>query len=170
MTRRIFIYEDTCGGGCEDRLPALLRREGMAMLRALAGDFASLENVEVVTTLDERIDPGGLPLEPLAIGSPAELASTFDVLAAECDLSLIVAPELGGRLAGLSRRVVTLGGKLHGGDLELIETASDKLRLYRHLDAAGIPALPAREVQPGRRSREAVVQKPRFGAGSLEIT
>ena len=109
MTRRIFIYEDTCGGGCEDRLPALLRREGMAMLRALAGDFASLENVEVVTTLDKRIDPGGLPLEPLAIGSPAELASTFDVLAAECDLSLIVAPELGGRLTSLSRRVVRVG-------------------------------------------------------------
>ena len=110
MTRRIFIYEDTCGGGCEDRLPALLRREGMAMLRALAGDFASLENVEVVTTLDKRIDPGGLPLEPLAIGSPAELASTFDVLAAECDLSLIVAPELGGRLTSLSRRSSVLAG------------------------------------------------------------
>ena len=169
MTRRIFIYEDTCGGGCEDRLPALLRREGMAMLRALAGDFASLENVEVVTTLDERIDPGNLPLEPLEIGSPAELASKFDVLAAECDLSLIVAPELGGRLTNLSRRVVRVGGKLHGGDIDLVETASDKLHLYRHLDEAGIPALPCWKVEPGRRSRATVVQKPRFGAGSLEI-
>ena len=169
MARRIFIYEDTCGGGCEDHLPALLRREGMAMLRALAEDFASLKNVEVVTTLDERIDPGNLPLEPLEIGSPAELASTFDVLAAECDLSLIVAPELGGRLTKLSRRVVHVGGKLHGGDIDLVETASDKLLLYRHLDETGIPALPCRKVEPGRRSRAAIVQKPRFGAGSLEI-
>ena len=170
MTRRIFIYEDTCGGGCEKLLAAQLHREGMAMLRGLAEDFASIEDVEVVTTLDKRIDPGGLPLEPLPVSSPEESAAKFDILAAQCDLSLIVAPELGGRLAGLSRRVVSLGGKLHGGDLELIETASDKLRLYRHLDAAGIPALPARKVQPGRRSREPVVQKPRFGAGSLEIT
>ena len=169
MTRRIFIYEDTCGGGCEDPLAAQLQREGMAMLRALAGDFVSIENVEVVTTLDRRIDPGGLPLEPLPVSSPRELASKFDVLAAQCDLSLIVAPELGGRLARLCARVVALGGKLHGGDLGLIETASDKLRLCGHLNAAGIPALPCRKLEPGRRSREPVVLKPRFGAGSLEI-
>ena len=170
MTRRIFIYEETCGGGCEDPLPLQLRGEGMAMLRALCEDFTELEDVELITTLDKRMDPGDLPLEPVPIASPGELAESFDDLAVQCDLSLILAPELGGRLAELSRRVTSLGGRLHGGDIELIETASDKLRLYRHLETAGIPALPCRELEPGRSSRGTVVLKPRFGAGSLEIS
>ena len=170
MTRRIFIYEDTCGGGCEDPLAARLQREGMGMLRALAADFSALEDLEVVTTLDQRIDPGELPIEAVPVASPEEFASKFNLLATECDLTLVVAPELGGRLASLSRQVIALGGTLHGGDLELIETSSDKLRLYRHLDGAEIPALPARKIEPGRRSPEAVVQKPRFGAGSLGIS
>ena len=170
MTLRIFIYEETCGGGCEDPLPLQLRGEGMAMLRALCEDFTKLENVEPITTLDKRMDPGDLPLDPVSIASPGELTECFDDLAAQCDLSLILAPELGGRLAELSRRVSSLGGKLHGGDIELIETASDKLRLYRHLETAGLPALPCRELEPGRSSRGTVVLKPRFGAGSLEIS
>ena len=169
MTRRIFIYEDTCGGGCENPLAAQLQREGMGMLRALAADFSALEDLEVVTTLDQRIDPGELPIEPVPVASREEFASKFNLLASECDLTLLVAPELGGRLTSLSRQVLTLGGTLHGGDLQLIETSCDKLLLYRHLDGAGIPVLPARKVEPGRRSPEAVVQKPRFGAGSLEI-
>ena len=142
MTRRIFIYEDTCGGGCEDPLAARLQREGMGMLRALAADFSAIEDLEVVTTLDQRIDPGELPIEAVPVASPEEFASKFNLLATECDLTLVVAPELGGRLASLSRQVIALGGTLHGGDLELIETSSDKLRLYRHLDGAEIPALP----------------------------
>jgi len=170
MTLRIFIYEETCGGGCEDPLPLQLRGEGMAMLRALCEDFTKLENVEPITTLDKRMDPGSLPLDPVSIASPGELTECFDDLAAQCGLSLILAPELGGRLAELSRRVSSLGGKLHGGDIELIETASDKLRLYRHLETAGLPALPCRELKPGRSSRGTVVLKPRFGAGSLEIS
>lgn len=170
MTRRIFIYEETCGGGCKDPLPLQLRSEGIAMLRALCADFTELEDVELITTLDKRIDPGELPLQPVPISSPGELAESFDDLAVQCDLSLILAPELGGRLAELSRRVTSLGGRLHGGDIKLIETASDKLRLYRHLETAGIPALPCRELEPGRSSRGTVVLKPRFGAGSLEIS
>lgn len=140
------------------------------MLRALCEDFTALEDVELITTLDKRIDPGELPLQPVPISSPGELAESFDDLAVQCDLSLILAPELGGRLAELSRRVTSLGGRLHGGDIKLIETASDKLRLCRHLETAGIPALPCRELEPGRSSRGTVVLKPRFGAGSLEIS
>ena len=170
MTRRIFIYEDTCGGGCEDPLAAQLQGEGMGMLLALAADFSALEGLEVVTTLDQRIDPGELPIESVPVSSPGEFTSKFNRLAGGCDLTLIVAPELGGRLTSLSRQVLALGGKLHGGDLELIETSGDKLHLYRHLDAAGIPALPARKIEPGRRSAVAAVQKPRFGAGSLGIS
>ncbi len=170
MTRRIFIYEDTCGGGCEDPLAAQLQREGMGMLRALAADFAAIEGLEAFTTLDERINFEELPIESVPVASPEEFASRFKLLATECDLTLVVAPELAGRLTSLSRQVLALGGKLHGGDLELIETACDKLRLYRHLDGAGIPALPARLVEPGRESPMAVVQKPRVGAGSLGIS
>jgi len=169
-TRRIFIYEDTCGGGCEDPLPLRLRGEGLAMLSALCEDFAELESIELVTTLDERLKPESLPIKPMAVGCPGELFEKFDSLAAECDLSLILAPELGGRLAELSRRVAKAGGTTHGGDIELVETASDKLRLCRHLDAAGIPTIPCRKIEPGRLSGEPIVLKPRFGAGSLEIS
>ncbi|MEC9350179.1 MAG: ATP-grasp domain-containing protein [Planctomycetota bacterium] len=170
VTRRIFIYEDTCGGGCEDPLPLQLRGEGMAMLCALCEDFAELENIEPVTTLDERLNPEDLPVRPMTVGSAAELAETFDSLAAECDLSLILAPELGGRLARLSRRVADVGGSTHGGDIALVETASDKLRLCRHLDAADVPTIPCRRIEPGRLSGKPIVLKPRFGAGSLEIS
>ena len=109
MTLRIFIYEETCGGGCEDPLPLQLRGEGMAMLRALCEDFMKLENVEPITTLDKRMDPGGLPLQPVSIASPGELTECFDDLAAQCDLSLILAPELGGRLAELSNSQFDMG-------------------------------------------------------------
>jgi hypothetical protein len=62
---RLCLYEFVTGGGwygCPEReLPESLRREGRAMLVALAADFSALAGVEVTVLVDRRCHDLELP-------------------------------------------------------------------------------------------------------------
>ncbi len=169
----IFIHEYVTGGGLAGSpLPASWAAEGGAIRRALVAEFAAVPGVEVVATLDARLDPAGSPCHAATriITDPG--AGDFDRLAAEADATLAVGPETGGVLLDLARRVERLGGRSLGSRPEAVELAADKLRLARHLEARGIPTPPTRPFDPdGRLPADwpgLIVVKPVDGAGAVD--
>jgi predicted ATP-grasp superfamily ATP-dependent carboligase len=93
---RVLIHEWVTGGGLAGQpLAPSWAREGRAMRRALAGEFASAEGVEVVVTLDPRFATDDVPGRAVVVGPGGEGRMLFD-LAAGCDFTLLIAPETGG--------------------------------------------------------------------------
>jgi predicted ATP-grasp superfamily ATP-dependent carboligase len=142
------------------------------MFAALAADLAALEGVTVTAARDARLPAPRAPRGArfVRVSSPRQAAAAFALLAREADGTILIAPELGGELERLARRVEEVGGRLLGPGPAAIRRAADKLLLPRRLAALGVPCLPAepfsRERPPSwRRS----VVKPRWGAGSLGV-
>lgn len=200
---RIFVSEFVCGGGCSDRwLHSALKREGLAMLTAACADFARLPGCRVVTTLDARLaqelnslssvrcaqtdgrfsngDPqSGRPpfardaLDVIVVENAEEELRLFRQLAAECDRTFVIAPELEGVLAERRRAVDSAGGSYLGPTSAAIELCADKLRLADHLYESDIPTIDARllcaETLDSDLPFPAVVKR-RDGAGSLSMS
>ncbi len=181
---QVFIYEYVSSGGflhdAEGSPPACLLREGVAMIDALAADFAAIQHLQVSILRDARwsgryapaaADRG--PLRCYPVRTPGEESEHFDRLAAQSDWAVVIAPELAGRLLDRCRRVVALGGRLLGPEPPLVEVASDKQRTAEHLAAAGVAVPVGITLQPGD-SLPAdfdypAVLKPRWGAGSQGV-
>jgi len=162
----VFVYEDVCatgagGDGTSPPAPSLLA-EGRAMLDAVTADARAVAGIRVVT---------------------ADTAADFDRLAAEADLTLVIAPECGGRLESLCQRVLSVGGRLLGPTPDAVRLTADKLELSRHWVTHRVPTPEARPLDDEgersgvsrpmlstsgglRRSARPVVVKPRDGAGS----
>lgn len=170
---RVFIYEYICGGGLAGRpLPESLAREGWAMLASIVEDFARVEGCEVVTTLDERLAERRLAariVERLGGGAAAEIR-TIERLAADCDWTLVIAPESDGILFDRVRCVEESGGRLLGPSSSAVAVAADKLVCGQVLGQAGVPAVSGRIVRLVDGLPDdcnfPVVLKPRDGAGS----
>lgn len=161
------MYEHVCGGGfVGEDLPSSLRKEGWAMLRALVADLVTLADVDVVTALDGRFDPSSLDSAVVPVTSAKEVPGVFDSLAREQDGTVVIAPETGGVLLRLSRRVLEVGGRLLGSEPEAVQLASDKFLCAAELRRLGVPVLPVAPYRPRPRATEALVVRPRFGAGS----
>ena len=161
---RLFLYEALSAGTLGPDAPASLQREGWDMLRAVAEDFARLDGLEVWTLLavGPLPDLGDVCRRVDRASEPA----AFRSLAAEADLTLVIAPESHGLLESRSQIVLDVGGDLLGSTPPAIRLTADKLRLCEFwqqrcvptpatvlLDPRAVPALPA-------------VCKPRDGAGS----
>lgn len=148
---RVLVHEWASGGGRLGRpLPASLVREGRAMRDALVADLRALDGIEVV------------------MANAAQLQRRL----ASVDAAWVIAPETGGRLATLARRVERAGVRLLGSSSEAIAAASDKQRLgalglrqpaTRCVRASTVAAV-AREIG------YPVVVKPALGAGSEGVT
>ena len=90
--RVLFIHEYVTGGGLAGSpLPSSLAAEGAAMRRRLAADFAAVDGVRVVMTLDDRLDAEPGPWEVVRVALGREL-DAFRRLAAEADHTLLIAP------------------------------------------------------------------------------
>ena len=147
---RIFIYECVSAGGLGRDVPESLRREGAAMLNAVALDFRRLPGVDVVT---------------LAPESSAAFADT----AGSCDWSLVIAPEFDDHLRGRSQTVLDVGGRLLGSLPAAIRQTGDKLATADFWHQRGVPHPKTQALDPANFASFAPpwVMKPRFGAGSL---
>src|SRR5438093_13367234 len=79
---RILVHEFVSGGGLAGReVPALLGREGSAMLNALVADLAATGCHELVTTTDPRFPlaaPPGVQVVTLATRSAALLDALIE--------------------------------------------------------------------------------------------
>ncbi|WP_152050225.1 ATP-grasp domain-containing protein [Tautonia marina] len=148
--RTVLIHEFVTGGGLADEdLPASLAREGRAMRRALAGDFAAAPGVRVIMTADPREpdeDASG-PWEVVRIGPGQELPRVAE-LATGVDCTLIIAPETGGILFDRTRMLDRIGARSLGCSPEAVAVAGNVLLTLDRLRHAGVRTPPTRVVTP----------------------
>src|SRR5690349_15789190 len=157
---RLFLYEYTCAVEGHSGLHA----EGLAMLRAVAEDFASLPDVHVMTLVDRALS--------LQVGhecrsiTPGEEEAAFRSLAARADWSVVIAPECADILATRCQWVTEAGGRLLGPSVAAVRLTSDKLALGRLWTDCGIATPPTWENAADVTAHGPLVCKPRSGAGS----
>ncbi len=170
----ILVHEWVTGGGfAGSALPPSWAKEGCAMRRAVAADFAAISvppAVRVIVTLDSRLpaDPGPWTVERVA---PGEATQRLRQLAPSADFTVLIAPETTGALAQLTHALRDAGTRLLGSTAEAIDLAGDKARLAARLKSAGIDTPPTRTVIPAAGlpadADYPAVLKPVDGAGSL---
>lgn len=161
---RLFVYEFLSAMGLGAQAPESLRREGWAMLRSVAEDFARAGGIHVTTLVDESC-PARPGHECRTQRTPG--LEAFRACVAETDATLVIAPEADDLQSRRSRSVIEAGRQLLGSLPEAIWLASDKLALHRHWQIHRVrsPAtVPAGEVPPP--FTPPWVCKPRHGAGS----
>lgn len=167
---RVFISEYVCGGGWGEGVPpASLFCEGRSMLQAIAADAADIAGCSVVTTWDSRIgEPPLGRVEIVRTRGPADEQRTFEQLASECDVTLVIAPEFDGILLRRRQMVDDAGGRFAGPESDGIALCSDKLRLAGHLQRQGVATILTRLLEASQRTAVEfpAVVKPRDGAGS----
>jgi predicted ATP-grasp superfamily ATP-dependent carboligase len=163
---RLFVYEFISAGGLGPKAPASLRREGWAMLRAVAEDFARIGGSHVSTLVDEHCPrPPGHACRRTA---PIRLLDPFRECAANADATLVIAPEFDEILARTSQSVLDAGRQLLGSLPPAIEHTGDKRAMHQHWQRQGIrtPGTVDATAAPPCAFGPPWVCKPRQGAGS----
>lgn len=176
-----------------------LALEGLGMLTAVVADLARIPDVEVhVTRYARATEPlydyalrcayarqrCELDLKTLSkldisqfdnrivwhdVTSADSERQCFNRLAAECDATLIIAPEFRGILTERCRWVEQAGGRLLGPSSTDVEICTDKLALSQKLQSCAVPTIDTYEIDvraPAADLPFPVVIKPRDGAGS----
>lgn len=173
---RIFVGEFVCGGGLSDQpigeIPGSLRREGAAMLNAVATDLA--EFAETVIPLDRRFKISIPGVETIRHDPKQPLWAQWVTGAESCDAALIVAPESDGMLAKGVAMLRAAGIDVIAGSGDFLRVASDKLQTAKVLQRAGVPhplhlALCDRKHESKLAQYERFVVKPRDGCGTQAI-
>jgi predicted ATP-grasp superfamily ATP-dependent carboligase len=163
---RLFIYEFVSAGGLGANPPASLLREGWAMLRAIAEDFAAIPGVYVTTLIHaEHRDTIGHECRRIAA---QEEPDAFRACAANADATLVIAPEFNDHLLERSHWVCSAGRRLLGSLPTAVRLAGDKLATAQHWIARGVrtPGTIVASVEPPTEFDPPWVCKPRHGAGS----
>jgi predicted ATP-grasp superfamily ATP-dependent carboligase len=164
---KVFAYEHITGGGMvEQTLNTSIAHEGEMMARALLEDLASVPDVEVITLRDHRLPALDLPVTSLVVNNSQDFDELFADCIEQCDAVWIVAPESGGVLEALSRKVVEGHRILLGSRPDAIHIAGSKLQTARLLLLNGVSA--AKTYYPHENLpdiAQAWVVKPDDGAG-----
>ena len=166
---RVFVSEYLVGGACTGMNgPPSMRREGLAMLRAVTEDIAKLSEASVVATLEAGLSLSS-KVQTIWIEDPQQEGQVFRKLLGEVDHVLIIAPETAGILAQRCRLVRASDAVSWNCSPDAIELCGDKLRLSHDLLSRGISTpvtslvdftkIPQLDSGP-------IVLKPRDGAGS----
>ena len=179
---RIFVGEYVSGGGlanvpCES-IPQNLRREGSAMLHAVATDLAEFSDIVVV--VEPRFDAErllaitGKRVELVQMDPDKPLWAQWVKAASECNSALIVAPESDGILAQAVAMLRAGGVDVIAGSGDFLRTASDKLLTAKALTSAGVAhplylSLSDKKHAKRLAEYERFVVKPRDGCGTQEI-
>lgn len=166
---KVFAFEYMSGGGLTyQKLPYSLMHQGEVMHRALLADLSAIPDVKVITMRDSRLPALDLPHSALVIPVHGKFAQSFNDCVQAADAVWLVAPEFGGILEGLSRKVLKRKRILLGSSPDAVRVASSKLLTARTLANAGIPVVDTytpQEALPGNIG--AWVVKPDNGAGCL---
>jgi predicted ATP-grasp superfamily ATP-dependent carboligase len=141
---RVFVYEHVTLGGLGSDVPASLAREGLAMLGAVRCDFRRIPKTGVVISGD------------------------FQKTAANCDWTLVIAPEFDDHLRALSQTVLDVGGRLLGSQPAAIALTGDKLATanFWHKRRVRHPRTETLDPEQFASFPPPWVMKPRCGAGS----
>ena len=171
---KIFAFEYTSSVGLfEHLLPESLMRQGTIMHGALIADLLLIADVELITMRDARLPVADLPpsvrVVPVRGSGPGPCMACFDECVQGADAVWLVAPECGGILEHLSRKVASSGRILLGSAAHAVRLAGNKLLTVRALAAAGVPVAPT--YVPADGLPDAVqpwVVKPIEGAACLD--
>lgn len=191
---RVFVYEFATGGGLlssPDAAPpsGSLLREGMAMVLAIAEDFAALADCDVVLLRDHRLDVGVPPLGGLGaedsrlkpglqhwqiveVDNSDDEREAFRSQAAAADWTVVIAPEFGGHLLNRVRLVEAVNGRLLGPTPEVVALGADKQATADHFARHGLPIAQGERLTVDSQLshlRFPVVLKPVDGAGSMGV-
>ena len=166
---RIFIFEHVCGGGMVRQvLDKALVQQAVAMLKAVADDFMSA-GVQVLTTLDHRIDLALDGAQVLIATDEEPVDPVIDQLAAEADWALLIAPEFDRILETWSEKLTAAGARRLGSGPEAVAMCADKLGFARLMVDAAVPTPPTSRLDPRREIDQPMVVKRRRGAGCEEV-
>jgi hypothetical protein len=176
---RIFLSEYlTCGAFTDaGNGRSSLAVEGAAMIRTLAADAAAVPGWHVTVTWDATLDPFGVPgVEVLPVRTPSEEQDLFGRLAAEADVTFVIAPEFDGLLEARSRMISEVGGRSVGSTSDAIALCGDKLALAEQLARCNIPTIGTRHCDftelaelVENSPQDGFIVKPRFGAGAVGL-
>ena len=146
----IFLYEFITGGGLLDGNDEVLRSleaEGRSMVSAVARDLIELGNLRVASTRDARLTDFELPgCTMFDIATVDEDRPTFQLIAANADATLVIAPELDGNLYRRTEWVEAAGGRLLSPRSKFVAVTGDKMAANRQLTAAGVQTPPSRQL------------------------
>jgi predicted ATP-grasp superfamily ATP-dependent carboligase len=144
------------------------------MLTAAVDDLLACPGVRVKVLLDRRLTVlSDRPIERVVVGSHSEMLDRLSTLAPSAHSSLLIAPECGGVLEDLTKRVEQAEGRLLSPDSRVVRLASDKQAMAEWLLERGVPAPRGVRVSPGESLPSdfiyPAVLKPVDGAGSHRI-
>jgi Predicted ATP-utilizing enzyme (ATP-grasp superfamily) len=164
---RLFVCEFVTGGGLYGLpLPASLAVEGDRMVRALLTDLAALDDLDIVTTRDPRLDTLNFPVRVLYPPSSDGVWSLWRACMESADAVWPIAPESSGILEYLSRMASACGCTLLGSRPEAVAIAASKQSTLKLLGEWGIPVVETQPVSaPLPASDTGWVVKPDDGVG-----
>jgi predicted ATP-grasp superfamily ATP-dependent carboligase len=110
-----------------DEIPESLRREGRAMLQAIAADWSVLPDWEVVVSWDSRFGECEIAgANVRLVNSSDSHRVTWPAIVKEVDLALVIAPEIDDQLCEVIQALRSQGACLLNADARFLEAASDK--------------------------------------------
>ena len=135
------MYEHVSGGGfVGESLPAGILSEGFGMLRTLILDFKAA-GYNVITTLDSRIARLNPPVPAdclVPIISSCEVQTKLRDLFEVADAVYIIAPETGGVLPLLVKKVEQTGATSLNCQNDAIKMVSDKVVFHEFMRTLGL--------------------------------
>jgi predicted ATP-grasp superfamily ATP-dependent carboligase len=179
----VLLYEFVTGGGWlfvapNARPHGSLLDEGLAMISAVAEDFAAINDSQVTILWDARLPLPAL-FEQMAachvvlIHSTGEHDEQLAKFASISDRALLIAPEFDQYLLRSCRLALSRQARLISPGPEFIELTSDKHLTAERLRASGVAAPWGVTLEPGDSLPAEIafpaVLKPRDGAGSLNV-
>ena len=176
---RVFVYEFVTGGGLlsspgSAQPTKSLLREGLAMVLALADDFAAILDCEVVLLRDHRLGDFAArhEFQTVEIDSSAGERQAFCEQAATADWTVVIAPEGDGHLLHRACLVEESHGRLLSPTPEIIALGSDKQATATHFARHGLSTPKGKLLtidSPPGDLRFPIVLKPVDGAGSMGL-
>jgi predicted ATP-grasp superfamily ATP-dependent carboligase len=144
------------------------------MVRALAGDFLRLPDVDVILLRDARLRDLPLPdCHVREIHKAAEERDAICELAARAARTVLIAPEFDDRLLQRCLWAEAAGARLLSPGSAFVQYAADKNLTAERLCSHGLPVPLAVRLEPGQRLPVEfpypAVLKPADGAGSLGV-
>lgn len=138
---QLLVYEHVSGGGFTDeKLSPSILSEGYGMLRSLVSDFKAVGH-DITVLLDSRLKAFNPPIEAdniVSISSCSDLNKNLRKLSERVDAVYMIAPESNQTLQKLVELVEASGGLSLNSQVDAIERASSKVKLYNVLKKRGL--------------------------------
>jgi len=142
---KLLVYEYITGGGQDLPPNTALIREGDLMVGALSRDLAAIPGLELQVLRDERLLPirDNPLIQWIPVGAATNAMDLFTTLLDQVWSAWPIAPETGGILEEICRRIETRGKILLNTPARGVRLTASKLATLATLKRHHIPVVPA---------------------------